>query len=119
MTTVGQEMKAWREAREAPKSGSATGAISSDDIRQFIPKIPTRALDEGHDVKDTLDHLEGARVALSTMGKAWPALEQVARWSDLPEAKVFAKQMSDKVHALSKEINDWMHDHHDVLHPKR
>lgn len=70
----------------------------------------------GHDAKDSYDFLDQARVDMAD-GKCASALRQVSRFSDVPEAKSFAKRVGDQLYALSKQIESYLHNNRDLTKP--
>lgn len=70
----------------------------------------------GHDAKDTYDFLDRARVEMFD-GKAAHSLTQVARFSDVPEAKAFAKRLSNQLYAMSQQIASYLHNNRDLTKP--
>lgn len=81
-----------------------------DELRRILES-------EGHDVETIRQFLDMARVEMSSMSKANHALEQVARFGSHPEAKKFAKEMSDKLYAMSKAIETYLHRNKDLSNP--
>lgn len=73
--------------------------------------------EEGHDVAAIRQFLDMARVEMTNLSKAQHALGQVARWGDHPGAKAFAKEMSDKLYAMSKAIESYLHNNPDLNNP--
>jgi hypothetical protein len=72
----------------------------------------------GHDAKGTYDWLEKARENMAGIGAdAYVALEQVARFSDVPEAARFAKALRDRLVEMEKLIEIYLHNNRDLTRP--
>ena len=65
--------------------------------------------EDAHGLKTTIEFLESVRTELWG-GKAKAHLEQVARFSNIPEAKKFAQAKSDMLHEMQRAIQDFVED---------
>jgi hypothetical protein len=64
----------------------------------------------GHDELTTNQFLDKARVNMAGIGaKAYESLQQVARFSEVPEAVALAKEQIQALVKLEKELEHYLH----------
>jgi hypothetical protein len=67
----------------------------------------------GHDAAATYEYLERAATDLF-MGKATSSLEQVSRFSAIPEAQGFAEILVEKLDEVRKDLRDYLYNNRDL-----
>jgi hypothetical protein len=74
---------------------------------------------EGHDELTTNQFLDKARVNMAGIGaKAYEALQQVARFSEVPEAAALAKEQIQVLVKLEKELEHYLHNKRYASEPR-